>query len=110
MKKYEFQVSEPFEYSGPSPINLELLGRVTDESGKEYCLFKVLNIFDEGPDVVSQIVATFRSEGSSLDELETTGTTVGAARVKPGSQFQPGKKFSLKDTHYSYIGSVKPVS
>ena len=114
MPRFELIVGEPWNFKGPDGENrifLDLIGKVEGPDEKNwtdnYLLFKVSTPFKHKGEIVAQVIAAPRYEGTSLGWLRFVGGTVGAARVLPDVSFKEGQKFAPSDIEYIIIGELK---
>ncbi len=103
------EIYEPYEYTGPNPINVDGVAVLQDPVRQTYYLLDVSSPFELDQQKVEQLLVAPRYNGDKIDRAISSACTVSIARVPPGTHLDPETLLTFDDCLRWGVGKIVPA-
>ena len=107
-QQHVLEVYEPYEYSGPNPLNAEGIAVLPGPSRENYYLLQLKQPFEFEREMIEQVLVVPRYNGDKIDRAGSSACTVNIARVPAGASLESKSRLSFEDFLRWGVGKISP--
>ena len=100
------EIYEPYEYTGPNPVNVDGIAILQDPMHHDYYLLDVRSPFEFEHQKVEQLLVAPRYNGDKIDRATSSTCTVSIARVPAGIHLNPEDLLTFENLLRWGVGKI----
>jgi hypothetical protein len=100
------EIYEPYEYTGPNPLDVDGVAVLHDPMRHDYYLLDVTSPFEYNHQKIEQLLVAPRYNGDKIERAMSSACTVSIACVPVGTHLNPDDPLSFEDLLRWGVGKI----